>query len=202
MKKIKWLIAVAFIMFITGCNQNKKEPGAVSEENKPVEAAEPDQKKSFATFTINNKQFNCDEVGAVAYKKDNTIVISGKSGADGETIFFSFTLKDISEGQKKFNSAGNHIEFTTAENYNNGYKADCSGDSAFTEGIVTITKLIDYTPEKDGRVEGNFEGQLSVTRQVAPYPCANGHSANSKTEMVTVKGNFTGGYINTKDVPL
>jgi len=202
MKKIKWLVAVAFAVPITCCNQNKKNTAAVSEDNKLTAVEEPVPITSSATFTINNKKFTCGEVGAVAYKKDNSIVISGKSSAEGESIFFSFTLKEIGEGQKKFNTAGNVIEFTTTETFTNNYKDDCTGENTLTNGMITITKLVDYTAEKDGRVEGNFEGQLSITRPVAPYPCANGRTANNKTELVTIKGNFEGGYINTKDVPL
>lgn len=201
MKKIKWSAAVAFTLLFTCCNESKKDPETV-EENKTTATEEPAQIKSAATFTVNNKQYACVEVGAVADKKDNTIVITGRSGAEGETVFFSFTVNGIGEGQKKFNAAGSMIEFIAGETYVNSYKADCTGENTVTDGTVTITKLTDYTTEKEGRVEGNFEGQLAVTRPVAPYPCSNGHSANSKTEIVTVKGNFSGGYINTKDVPL
>jgi hypothetical protein len=201
MKKIKWPAAVVFMLLITCCNESKKDTGPV-EENKTAEAEEPKQTESSATFTVNNKQYACVEVGAVAYKKDNTIVITGRSGAEGETVFFSFTIKDISEGQKKFSAAGSIVEFTAGENYTNNYKADCTGENKVTDGTLTVTKLTDYTPEKNGRVEGNFEGQLAITRPVAPYPCGNGQPANSKTEIVTVKGNFTGEYINTKEVPL
>jgi hypothetical protein len=141
-------------------------------------------------------------VGAIGYKKENSITINAHSNAAGETIFFTFVFKDISEGQKKFDAPGTTIEFTTSETYSNRYKADCTDEEKFTSGTITITRLIDYSPEKDGRVEGNFEGQLSVKRAVAPYPCGNGRSANSKTALVTVKGSFAGAYINTKEVPL
>ena len=201
MKKIKWPAAVVFMLLFACCNQSKKDTGPV-EENKTAEKEEPKQTESSATFTINNKQYACVEVGVVADKKENTIVITGRSGAEGETVFFSFTVNGIGEGQKKFNAAGSTIEFTAGETYVNSYKENCTGENVVTAGTLTITKLVDYTPEKDGRVEGNFEGQLAITRPVTPYPCSNGHSANSKTEIVTVKGNFAGGYINTKDVPL
>jgi hypothetical protein len=201
MKKIKWPAAVAFTLLFTCCNESKKAPETV-EENTTAATEAPAQITSAATFTVNNKQYACVEVGAVADKKENTIVITGRSGAEGETVFFSFTVNGIGEGQKKFNAAGSTIEFTAGETYVNSYKENCTGENVVTAGTLTITKLVDYTPEKEGRVEGNFEGQLAVTRPVAPYPCSNGHSANSKTEIVTVKGNFSGGYINTKDVPL
>jgi hypothetical protein len=155
MKKIKWPAALAFTLLFTCCNENKKD-AAVVEESTTTTTAAPVQIASAATFTVNNKQYACVEVGAVAYKKENSIVITGRSGAEGETVFFSFTVKGIGEGQKKFNAAGSMIEFTAGETYTSSYKEDCTGERKVTDGSLIITKLTDYTPEKDGRVEGNF----------------------------------------------
>lgn len=199
--QIKWTAAAAVILLFTSCNESKNKSVVVEERSTEATAAVL-QIVSSATFTVNNKHYTCVEVSAVADKQGNTVVISGRSGAEGETVFFSFTVNGIGEGQKKFNAAGSIIEFTAGETYTNNYKEDCNGEKMVTDGNLTITKLTDYTPEKNGRIDGNFEGQLAITRPVASYPCGNGNSANSKTEIVTVKGNFTGEYINTKDVPL
>ncbi len=192
---------MAFVLLLTNCAQNTKEPDAGVEENKAADEA-PIQKTSTAVFTLNNQKYTCDEVGAVGDKKENSITINAHSNAADETIFFSFVLKGITEGQKNFDAPGTSIEFTATETCTNRYQADCTNEEKFTTGTITITKLIDYSPEKDGRVEGNFEGQLSVKRAVTPYPCSNGVSANTKTVLVAVKGSFSGAYINTKEVPL
>ena len=68
MKKIKWPAAVAFMLLFTCCNDSKKDSSTI-EENKTAEAEQPKQIVSSATFTVNNKQYACVEVGAVADKK-------------------------------------------------------------------------------------------------------------------------------------
>jgi hypothetical protein len=201
MKKIKWLGAVAFVILMAACAQNKASNEG-SRAKDEADTSTPEPSTSSATFTINGKTFTCSEVGAVGYQKDNSIIINANSGADGETIAFTFELKGIKEGTQKFSAPGNAISFTTIDTYFSKYKSDCTDEDAVTEGTINITKLINYTPEKEGRLEGNFEGQLAVTRPVADYPCSNGKTANRKTELVTVKGNFAAGYINTKEVPL
>ncbi|MBC7935039.1 MAG: hypothetical protein H7Y86_06735 [Rhizobacter sp.] len=202
MGKIKCVVAVVFIILSTACSPNKKASEA-EEAKDDAGASTPQASASSAIFTINGKTSTFRDVGAVGYQKENSITLNGTSGAEGETLLFTIVLKNIKEARQKFSEAGNSVAFTNAEaNYSNSYKEDCTGKESFTDGTITITKLVDYTPEKDGTLEGNFEGQLSVTRSVSEYPCGNGKSSNSKTELVNVKGNFVAGYMNTKEVPL
>jgi hypothetical protein len=202
MKKIKRLAAIALVIIFTACSQNK-ETNEGSKAKDSSDDPAPEASAYSATFTVNNKTYTFSEVGAVGFQKQNSITLNATSGADGETLILTIVLKNIREGQQKFSEPGNSVGFTNdEENYSNAYKADCTDEDAVTDGTITITKLIDYTPEKDGRLEGNFEGQLSVTRSVPEYPCGNGKSSNRKTELVSVKGNFIAGYINTKEVPL
>jgi hypothetical protein len=203
MKKIKLLGAIAFIMLFTACSQKKEanESGGAKDGTNVLAPDAPviDTSSYSAMFTVNGKTYTFSEVGAVGFEKDNSITLNATSGAEGETLLFTIVLKNIKEGQQKFSDAGISVAFTNAEaSYSNTYKADCTDANAVTDGTITISKLIDYTPQKDGRLEGNFEGQLSVTRSVLEYPCGNGKLSNHKTELVNVKGNFVSGYIKLK----
>jgi hypothetical protein len=207
MKKIQLLGAIALVMIFTACSQ-KKEANESSGAKDGTDVLAPDAPVGdaslySATFIVNNKTYTFSEVGAVGFQKQNSITLNATGGAEGETLIFTIVLKNIREGQQKFSELGNSVAFTNDEaNYSNAYKADCTDEDAVTDGKIIITKLIDYTPEKDGRLEGNIEGQLSITRPVQEYPCGNGKSSNRKTELVSVKGSFVARYINTKEVPL
>jgi hypothetical protein len=200
----KWLgLGSLSLLLLTGCSDNKKT--AETEEAKDdAQVSAPDAvSSSMATLTLGDKTYTFKEVGAIGYQKENSITVNATHGGDDDNAMFTLVIKTIKEGQEKFRAPGNAVQFTGAEGtFSNTYKDDCSGEDLISDGTISVTKLTDYATEKEGRLEGSFEGELAVTRPVPDYPCANGKTSNRKTELVKVKGSFKAGYINTKEVPL
>jgi hypothetical protein len=208
MKKLQYLFAFISIIFIVSCGQNKN-PQQISKEGDVQNAEtpqEPATKSYSASFTINNKTYQCTDVSAVAVEKTNSLVIQARSNADNENeaFYFSFAINGIDMGTKKFDTAGNYGEFTEMEKftYESNYIDDCTNLKSTTNGTITMKSIKDGTAEVEGSFEADFEGQMMKKYEVPSYPCANGTSTNKKIEFINVKGSLKGSYINTKNVPL
>lgn len=201
MKNLAFILSITLSINFFSCSENKNRTDTdnLTEGSDDSESAQDttSEQKSTATFTINGTSYTCDEVRALVYNDQNVLLINAVKNGVEEIISFSFSLKNTGKGQQKFNEASTQILFSTPEStFTNTYKPDCSDIETHTEGTITITLLEDYTNEKEGKIEANFEGQVATTRQVDSYPCGNGKSSISKTEVVTVKGTLVGSYIN------
>jgi hypothetical protein len=193
---------------IASCGQNKNpKQGGTSADIQNAEAVqEPGAKAYSANFTINNKFYQCTNVAAIAFEKNNEMVIHATSEPDSvnEVVDLTFTIKGIGTGIKQIDTAGNYGVFTetNAYTYQTNYTDDCTNSKSSTNCTFTLSSLKDYTPEADGFFEADFDGQMMRKYEVPSYPCANRTSTNKKIEFISVKGSLKGSYINTKSIPL
>jgi hypothetical protein len=208
MNKLQFLFAFTSVICIASCGKNKNpQQGGTPTDIQNAEAVqEPGAKAYSAYFTINNKPYQCTEVGAVSFEKTNEMVIHANSEPDSanEVFDLTFTIKGIGTGIKQLDTAGNYGVFTdtNAYTYETSYTDDCTNSKSSTNCTIALKSLKDYTPEADGFFQADFDGQMMRKYEVPSYPCANGTSTNKKIEFIHVKGSLKGSYINTKSVPL
>jgi hypothetical protein len=207
MKKLQCLFVFAAIIFIASCGQNNNtEQGGKTNDIENAKASqEPTAKSYSASFTINNKNYQCTDVSAIADEKNNEIVIQVRSNTDNEneTFYLALTINGIGTGPKKLDTSSNYVQFTgDNKSYESKYTDDCTNSKSSTNGTITVKSIKDGTAEAEGIFEADFEGQLMRKYEVPQYPCANGTSTNKKIEFINIKGSLKGSYINTKSVPL
>jgi hypothetical protein len=207
MKEFRYLFALVGIIFVGSCGQknNTDQDSKASDIENAESSQEPAITSYSASFTINNKTYQCTDVGAVAIEKTNSLLIHASNNTDNENETFSLTFEvaGIGTGAKKFDTTGNFVTFSGYnESYFSKYQDACSNSKSTTNGTLTLKSLKDYTPQVDGSFEAEFAGQMMREYEVPSYPCANGTTSNKKVEFINVKGSLKGGYINTKSVPL
>lgn len=184
-----FLIGLLSILFAWAENKKEQDTLSVDLKTKETNQVISIQQTFRATFTINGKTYTCDDVGGVGYTSDNKLNIQANKSDTDENIFFSFSLNKIGKGVQQFNTIGTEVVFTTPnQTFTNTYKPGCDDKEIYTEGTITITTLVNDTPDKDGRIEATFEGQVAYYQSVSTTPCG------LKQEIVKVKGNLIGLY--------